>query len=149
MSIATIEHINISVANAAATARRLCRLFDWKIRWHGRSMQGGTTYHVGTDRHYLAVYTNDDIQPLKGRNHAQIANLNHVGIVVDDLEEVEKRVKRAGFTPHNHGDYEPGRRFYFHDDDGIEFEVVSYQPQNKMSFTRMLGEMSYNGAMRK
>jgi glyoxylase I family protein len=23
-------------------------------------------------------------------------------------------------------DYEPGRRFYYNDEDGIEFEVVSY-----------------------
>jgi len=46
--------------------------------------------------------------------------------VVDDLDSVEDRVKAAGFTTGNHGDYEPGRRFYFHDADGIEFEVVSY-----------------------
>lgn len=32
----------------------------------------------------------------------------------------------AGFTPFNHGDYEPGRRFYFLDGDGIEYEIVSY-----------------------
>ena len=31
-----------------------------------------------------------------------------------------------GFTPYSHGDYEPGRRFYFTDGAGIEFEIVSY-----------------------
>ena len=35
-------------------------------------------------------------------------------------------VVEAGFKPINHADYEPGRRFYFHDHDGIEYEVVSY-----------------------
>ena len=35
-------------------------------------------------------------------------------------------VKDAGFEPHSHGDYEPGKRFYFDDENGIEFEVVSY-----------------------
>jgi glyoxylase I family protein len=29
-------------------------------------------------------------------------------------------------TTHNHDDYEPGRRFYYNDEDGIEFEVVNY-----------------------
>lgn len=46
--------------------------------------------------------------------------------VVDDLDATEKKVAAAGFEPHSHADYEPGRHFYFHDDDGIEFEVVSY-----------------------
>ena len=32
----------------------------------------------------------------------------------------------AGLTPFSHGDYAPGRRFYFFDWDGIEFEIVSY-----------------------
>jgi hypothetical protein len=36
----------------------------------------------------------------------------------------------AGLTPFAHGDYEPGRRFYFFDPNGIEFEVVSYAAQN-------------------
>jgi predicted enzyme related to lactoylglutathione lyase len=47
---------------------------------------------------------------------------------VDDLDAVERRVVAAGLRPFNHGDYEPGRRFYFLDADGIEFEIVSYQP---------------------
>ena len=34
----------------------------------------------------------------------------------------------AGLVPFNHGDYEPGRRFYFMDPDGIEYEIVSYRP---------------------
>ena len=33
----------------------------------------------------------------------------------------------AGLTAFNHGDYHPGRRFYFLDPDGIEYEVVSYR----------------------
>ena len=38
----------------------------------------------------------------------------------------EAAIKAHGFETGNHGDYEPGRRFYFHDADGIEYEVVSY-----------------------
>ena len=50
--------------------------------------------------------------------------LNHVGLVVDDLAAAE--AVAAGLVPFNHADYEPGRRFYFFDWDGIEFEVASY-----------------------
>ena len=45
---------------------------------------------------------------------------------VDDLDAAEAVVKAAGLEPFNHADYEPGRRFYFFDWDGIEFEMVSY-----------------------
>jgi glyoxylase I family protein len=52
--------------------------------------------------------------------------LNHIGVVVDDLTEIEKRVKAEGFEPHSHADYEPGKRFYFDGPEGVEIEVVSY-----------------------
>ena len=116
--MAILEHVNITVSDPRKTAGLMVRLFDWKIRWEGPAKSGGRTVHVGTDDAYLAVYTNGEAPP-QGR-------LNHVGIVVGDLGEAERRVTAAGLTPFNHGAYEPGRRFYFLDDDGIEFEVVSY-----------------------
>ena len=47
--------------------------------------------------------------------------------MVDDLDAAERVVIDAGLTPFSHDDYEPGRRFYFFDWDGIEFELVSYE----------------------
>jgi len=47
-------------------------------------------------------------------------------VQVDDLDAVEARVRRAGLVPFGHDDYDPGRRFYFLDPDGTEYEVVSY-----------------------
>ena len=35
-------------------------------------------------------------------------------------------VTAAGYTPGPVDDYEPGRRFYFHEENGVEIEVVSY-----------------------
>jgi predicted enzyme related to lactoylglutathione lyase len=52
--------------------------------------------------------------------------MNHVAIVVDDLDATEKKILASGRKTHSHADYEPGRRFHFHDKNGIEFEVVSY-----------------------
>jgi len=121
-----LEHVNITVNDPRKTAIMLERLFGWMIRWEGPSINGGHTVHVGNDEQYLAVYSHGDGQRDTSSSYNLLGGLNHVGIVVDDLIAVERRVKEAGFKPHNHGDYEPGQRFYFHDHDGIEFEVVTY-----------------------
>lgn len=122
MSAAAIEHVNLTVSDPRRTAENLCRLFGWKIRWQGPARLGGLTVHVGGDESYLAVYSYPaGEEPAFGEGR-----LNHVGVLVRDLDAAEARVREAGFKPFNHGAYEPGRRFYFLDSDGIEFEVVSY-----------------------
>ncbi len=120
-----IEHVNVTVSDPARAARLMDEVFGWHIRWQGPARDGGHTIHVGSEEQYLALYT--------GRNVAYTADdfakgrpLNHVGIEVDDLDATEARVVAAGLTPFNHGDYHPGRRFYFLDPDGIEYEVLSY-----------------------
>ena len=125
MSVPRIEHVNVTVANPERTAGLMQALFDWRIRWSGPAQNGGHTVHVGSDDHYVALYA-----PL---NTAQLPEvfmkgrpLNHIGVQVDDLDATEARVIAAGLLPFSHADYEPGRRFYFLDPDGIEYEVVSY-----------------------
>lgn len=118
-----IEHVNITVSDANRSAALLRDLFGWRDRWEGPSLNGGRSIHVGDDRFYLALYTppgGDATRYPKGQP------LQHIGLVVDDLDGVEAKVIAAGLTPFSHGDYEPGRRFYFLDHDGIEFEIVSY-----------------------
>jgi catechol 2,3-dioxygenase-like lactoylglutathione lyase family enzyme len=84
---------------------------------------GGWTIHLGSKDQYLALYTPGEAQSAR---FAKGVPLNHVGLVVDDLATAERVVIEAGLEPFGHGDYTPGRRFYFFDWDGIEFEVVSY-----------------------
>lgn len=88
-------------------------------------MLGGHTIHIGTDDQYIALYTNDDIpadmQYRKGQP------VNHIAMTVDDLEAVAAKVKAAGLEPGEYDIYDPGRRFYFYDWNGIEWEVVSYR----------------------
>lgn len=121
-----LEHVNITVPDPKASAKVLCDLFGWHVRWQGEAKDNGFTVHVGDADSYLALYAPArSLEPM-GNTYAQVAGLNHVGVVVDDIGAVEARIKAAGFTPHSHGDYEPGLRFYFDGPDGIEFEVVSY-----------------------
>ncbi|MBI1403686.1 MAG: VOC family protein [Porphyrobacter sp.] len=118
-----LEHVNITVSDIERSADLLAKLMGWHIRWRGPSLLGGETIHVGGERDYLAVYTRGE----KPGRFAKGVPLNHVGLVVEDLDAAEAVVKAAGLEPFNHADYEPGRRFYFFDWDGIEFEMVSYE----------------------
>jgi catechol 2,3-dioxygenase-like lactoylglutathione lyase family enzyme len=122
MRTAYLEHVNITVSDIERSAALLQQLLGWRIRWRGPSQLGGETIHVGGDEDFIAVYTNGAPVP----RFAKGAPLNHVGIVVPDLDAAEAVVRAAGLEPFNHGNYEPGRRFYFFDWDGIEFELVSY-----------------------
>lgn len=117
-----LEHINITVSDIDRSAALLRDLMGWHDRWRGPSQLGGETIHVGGEQDYIAVYTRGT--PVSRFSKGQ--PLNHVGLVVDDLDAAEAVVKAAGLEPFNHADYEPGRRFYFFDWDGIEFEMVSY-----------------------
>jgi len=117
-----LEHANITVSDPDRSSALLQRLCGWHERWRGPSQLGGWTIHVGNERDYLAIYTDDKPH----ERFAKGAPLNHIGIVVDDLDAAERIVNEAGLVPFNHQDYEPGKRFYFFDWDGIEFEIVSY-----------------------
>ena len=119
-----IEHVNLTVSDPERMAKLLQDLFGWRIRWFGPARDNGRVLHVGDDTGYLAVYTPP--LPPERSIFAKGRPLNHVGIQVDDLGEIERRVIAAGLIPFSHGDYEPGRRFYFLDYDGTEFEIVSY-----------------------
>ena len=123
-----LEHINYTVPDPDKTAGWLCDLFGWKVRWRGEAINGGYTVHVGDEESYLAIYTGPGGEPQASADvsYGKIAGLNHVGIVVEDLDAMEERVKALGYTPGNHADYEPGRRFYFRDENNVEFEIVSY-----------------------
>ncbi len=124
--MATLEHVNLTTQDTHATAAWLCEIFDWKIRWEGGSKNDGYSVHVGSDTSYVALYSPvGDTKPGID-NYTHLNGLNHIAVVVDDLDDTEARVKAAGFTPFSHGDYEPGRRFYFKDQNGLEVEVVNY-----------------------
>ncbi|MDE2562470.1 MAG: VOC family protein [Sphingomonadales bacterium] len=123
MSAARLEHANITVSDPARSAALLEKLCGWHERWRGPAINDGWTIHVGSDTDYLALYTPGLAQ---AERFAKGVPLNHVGLLVDDLDAAEAVVNEAGLATFNHADYEPGRRFYFFDWDGIEFEIVSY-----------------------
>lgn len=123
---AQLEHTNLTVTDPDATAKWMCDLFGWHVRWAGAAMQTGRTVHVGTDAQYLALFSPGAPNEPSDDNYKTVGGLNHIAVTTDDIGAMEDAVKALGFNPVNHGDYEPGLRFYFHDHDGIEYEVVQY-----------------------
>jgi len=126
MKPAHLEHVNITVSDPKATAAMLQGIFGWHIRWEGPSMDNGYTVHVGTEHDYIALYATGTPTPSDIASYQMINGLNHIALTVEDLDATEKLVLAAGFKTENHGDYEPGRRFYFRDHDNVEYEIVSY-----------------------
>ena len=123
MPTARLEHVNISVTDPERIARLLQAITGWERRWEGPALAGGHTIHLGGKDDYVAIYTHPSVQG----DFAKGVPLNHVGIVVTDLDATERIILDAGLETMNHGDYEPGRRFYFFDWNGIEWEIVSYE----------------------
>lgn len=123
MTTASLEHVNLTVTDLDRSAQLFEKLCGWHVRWRGAAMMGGETVHIGTNTAYLALYTN----PAARGGHGKGRPFNHIGLLVDDLDAAEAIVNSNGLKTWGHDDYEPGRRFYFYDWDGIEFEVVSYE----------------------
>lgn len=123
---AEVEHVNLTVTYADHAAAELCKILGWHIRWRGESVFGGYTVHVGTEQSYLAIFAPGKKLSETGNSYRRKAGLNHIGILVEDLDAAEASVKAAGYEPHAHADYEPGRRFYFDFVDGVELELISY-----------------------
>lgn len=126
MSNSILEHVNFTVKDPDKTAELLCRLFDWKIRWAGEAINEGRAVHVGMDTFYLALYAPVKTIVVQVDDFLELGGLNHIGVLVDDFEQAASRVIAEGFELRRSADYDPGRRFYFYDHDGIEYEVVNY-----------------------
>ena len=126
MTQGLLEHVNMTVSDPDRTAAMLGELFGWHVRWSGASLGGGRTVHVGDEDRYVALYSPAHDTEGPGKSYTRHGAVNHLGILVEDLPAAERKVLSLGIKTHNHQTYDPGSRFYFHDADGIEYEVVSY-----------------------
>ncbi len=122
-----LEHVNLTVTDLDASVAFYRELLGFEVRWRGQALgEKGPVRacHVGNDRVYLALFEAEE--PGRGSPEYGRAGLNHFGFVVDDLEETRRRIGAAGAQPHFEPEYEPGRRIYVFDPDGIEIELVHY-----------------------
>jgi hypothetical protein len=126
MSQIQLEHVNITISDPDKTAAWVYKVFDWPVRWQGPAFGIGRSVHVGSEASYVALYCSNEATDAAPDSYHCLSGLNHIGVVVANLDLVEAQVRKAGFTLTSHADYAPGRRFYFKDHDKIEYEVVQY-----------------------
>ena len=119
-----LEHANVTVKDLDQSIDFYRELLDLEVRWRGTVSNGNPAAHVGGDRFYLALF--EASRGGEFERDYESPGLNHVGFVVDDLDDKRRRLAKLGVDTHLEGDYEPGRRLYFYDPSGLEVELVEY-----------------------
>jgi catechol 2,3-dioxygenase-like lactoylglutathione lyase family enzyme len=119
-----LEHVNLTVADLDRSVAFYRHLLDWDVRWEGQSLHGRAA-HVGDDDTYLALFEVPDRTRGTGAAYDHVG-FNHVGFVVDDLDDARDRLRVAGAEITSEMDYDPGVHVYFLDPDGYEVELVAY-----------------------
>ena len=122
-----LEHVNLTVSDLKRSIDFYTDLLGMHVRWQGTHSDGSPAAHVGDDRCYLALFQSSPDLADRPAVDYNAVGLNHFGFVVDDLDAARARLINHGLSPHHEQDYEPGRRLYFFDPDGIEVELVEYQ----------------------
>ena len=74
-----IEHVNVTVSDPERAAKLMEALFGWHVRWQGAARNGGHTIHVGSDDHYIALYTGRGVA-YSADDFAKGRPLNHIGV---------------------------------------------------------------------
>ncbi len=123
-----LEHANVTVTDLERSIRFYTELLGMEVRWRGVNANGEPAVHLAIGDTYLALFQavpeHRDVA-VERANYGR-PGINHLGFVVDDLDLRRERLGQLGIPIHFEPEYEPGRRLYFHDPDGIEVELVSY-----------------------
>jgi catechol 2,3-dioxygenase-like lactoylglutathione lyase family enzyme len=124
-----LEHANITVMDLDRAVEFFTTAFPHFVVRGGGEADRGTWkerwLHLGTDSMYIAL-VEPSIASRAERRPERETGINHVGFVVDDVNDIMQKMERAG---HKHAlvDERPARRrLYVTDDDGITWEFVQY-----------------------
>jgi catechol 2,3-dioxygenase-like lactoylglutathione lyase family enzyme len=125
-----LEHANITVRDLEEGVRFLTAAFP-AFRPRGGStveIEGGQKrwLHVGTDETYIVL---EEVTPTTESNRQPYRDLgvNHVGFVVDDIDDVIHRLESAGYeTGDLAEEIDYRKRTYVFDQNGVEWEFVQY-----------------------
>ncbi|MBD3636635.1 MAG: VOC family protein [Crocinitomicaceae bacterium] len=129
MNTLYLEHANITVNNLERSIEFFKTAFpEFEIRGGGES-NGRKWIHLGNEETYLAI--NEAIEQQEIQKNYNNSGINHLGFVVNDVEEIANRLLANGFRRDFPKQVEEFRiRDYFVDDDGNEFEFVQYLSDN-------------------
>ena len=125
-----IEHLNITVPDIdAALAFLVIVAPDFNVRKDVKSPERHRWVHVGNKQSYFALQEPhlDSLVPQSFQTTYKNYGLNHIGLVVDDLEATEERLIEQGYS---RGIFAPEetyrKRAYFFDKAGFEWELTEF-----------------------
>jgi len=128
-----LEHANITVPDIDEAIAFLTTIEpEFYVRHRDFSAGKCEWAHVGNDEYYIALQTPyPDAQQKSPQSFYRDKGINHLGWVVENLDEVEKRLQTKGYLPPIAGEvgsyHEPHRRrVYYFDNAGFEWEIIEY-----------------------
>ena len=120
-----LEHANITVSNLKEAIRFFQTAFPhFKIRGGGNELREWV--HLGDEHTYLALNKAKQIDRKADKNYDMIG-VNHLGFVVENVEEIANNLLRNGYKRDFPKEVESFRiRDYFADADGNQYEFIQY-----------------------
>lgn len=122
-----LEHVNITVKQYKKCVSFYKQIFDFDTRWEGE-IQGVNgplnACHLGTKNFYIAIFEAEQEGEVK--HNYRKPGFNHLAFQVDNLEYYKTLLKKYDVDIDQEQSYDPGRRLYFYDPEGIEIELVQY-----------------------
>ncbi|MDK9759921.1 VOC family protein [Vibrio sp. D173a] len=126
---AYVEHANVTVSNIDDAIQFIqTAIPEFKVRHRGETQYRWC--HIGTDNSYIAL------QEMVAREKTDRApyldvGINHIGLVVNDVDQVKQRLFSDGYQQNDIGEENPYRkRIYFYDRSGVEWEFIQYLTQD-------------------
>ena len=135
-----IEHVNITVPDIDEAIRFFSIVApDFKVRRDEVAQDGYRWAHIANDDCYFALQeSHPGAKPEKPRTPYRNYGMNHIGLVVENLEEIEGKLRAAGYQRSIDAPIEKyRRRRYFLDRFGFEWELVEYSsdvPDQKFAY---------------
>jgi hypothetical protein len=131
--ITKIEHVNITVPNIDAAVSFLKIIApDFEIKKDEKPLNDKRWMHIGNNEFYFALQeAHIDATPLKANQTYINYGFNHIGLVVNNINDIEKNLIKAGYNKGIDTPIETFRkRIYYYDNAGFEWELVEYTSEN-------------------
>jgi lactoylglutathione lyase len=120
-----IDHVNMSVRDLDVSAAFYAAVFGLEVKEEGTGPPGGRWCIIGSpDRFYLCLFE----MPGAERCKAGGIHINHVGFVVDDMDETVNRIRALGLWLEggdNIVDWSRSISAYITDPDGYLIEITN------------------------
>ena len=124
-----IEHANITVPDIEAAIKFLNIVApDFNIRKDENPSDSYRWVHIGNEEFYFALQgPHLDAEPKRQLIAYKNYGVNHIALVVSNLQEIEKKLVDGGYEESIKTPVEKYRkRAYYFDEAGFEWELVEY-----------------------